>query len=67
VLVLKMLGYPSGLNGSMQHQVELYLADSKEQNPLPGFDSQKTPSLLGLIEGDPEGPPRLKSIIGTTN
>jgi hypothetical protein len=32
------------LNGSMQHQLELDLGDSEEQNPLAGVDSKKTPS-----------------------
>jgi len=32
----------------MQRQLELDLADSKGQNPLPGINSKKTPSGLGL-------------------
>jgi len=40
----QVTGYPGGFNGSMQHHLEVYLADFRGQNPLPVIDSKKTPS-----------------------
>ena len=65
--LLEMSGYGGGLNGSMQHQFEVHLAEFERLNSLTGLDSKKTPSLLGLIECSPEDQFFLKSTIGSTD
>ena len=40
--LLEMSGFPGGLNGSLQHQLEVYFVEFKRPNPLAGIDSKKT-------------------------
>jgi hypothetical protein len=56
-----------GLNGSTQHQFEVYFSEFRRPSALAGVESRKTPSYLGPIKGSPKDRSLLKSIVGTSD
>jgi hypothetical protein len=62
-----MSGNAGGLNGSTQHQLEVYVCEFQRLNSFANVDSKKRLSCLGLIEYSLGDGFFLKTIMGPTD